>query len=71
MGDDGQRGGVTALHANEDDLPTVAFALQSNPGAYGLLLGAGVYAPSDIPTAWGVLASLIARSAGLAGDPRM
>lgn len=58
------------LTANEGELLTVAFSLHSNPGAYALLLGAGVSAPSGIPTAWGVLEDLVARSAGLVGaDP--
>lgn len=44
-----------------DSLLTTAFALKSNPGAYALLLGAGVSAPSGIPTAWGVLTELVER----------
>jgi hypothetical protein len=52
---------------NENELLTVAFSLHSNPGAYALLLGAGVSAPSGIPTAWGVLEDLVARTADLAG----
>ena len=59
---------MTELHSNEDDLLTGAFSLQSTPGAYALLLGAGVSAPSGIPTAWGVLADLVARLADLAGE---
>ena len=51
----------------DSELLTVAFSLHSNPGAYALLLGAGVSAPSGIPTAWGVLEDLVARSAELAG----
>lgn len=58
------------LTANEGELLTVAFSLHSNPGAYALLLGAGVSAPSGILTAWGVLEDLVARSADLVGaDP--
>lgn len=55
------------LSAGESELLTVAFSLHSNPGAYALLIGAGVSAPSGIPTAWGVLEDLVARTAHLAG----
>lgn len=49
--------------SNESDLLTLAFSLCANPGAYALLLGAGVPAPSGIPTAWGVFEDLVARTA--------
>lgn len=55
------------LTADESELLTVAFSLHSNPGAYALLLGAGVSAPSGIPTAWGVLEDLVTRTADLVG----
>ena len=55
------------LSAGESELLTVSFSLHSNPGAYALLLGAGVSAPSGIPTAWGVLEDLVTRTAHLAG----
>ncbi|HCE5431450.1 TPA: SIR2 family protein [Legionella pneumophila] len=58
---------MTDALPNESELLTVAFSLHSNPGAYALLLGAGVSAPSGIPTAWGVLEDLVARTADLAG----
>lgn len=58
---------MTDTMRQESDLLTVAFSLKSNPGAYALLLGAGVSAPSGIPTAWGVLEDLVTRSAELAG----
>lgn len=58
------------LTANEAELLTVAFSLHSNPGAYALLLGAGVSASSGILTAWEVLEDLIARSAEVvSADP--
>jgi hypothetical protein len=50
-----------------DDLLAVAFSLYANPGAYALLLGAGVSAPSGIPTAWGVLEDLVIRVANVQG----
>ncbi|MBD8021433.1 SIR2 family protein [Brevibacterium gallinarum] len=53
--------------SQENQLLNVAFSLHSNPGAYALLLGAGVSAPSGIPTAWGVLEDLVIRAADLAG----
>jgi hypothetical protein len=55
------------ISSNEGELLTVAFSIHSNPGAYALLIGAGVSAPSGIPTAWGVLEDLVARSVELAG----
>jgi SIR2-like domain len=61
---------VTVTVRDEDALLTLAFSLRANPGAYALLLGAGVSAPSGIPTAWGVLEDLTSRVAQLAGaDP--
>ena len=51
-----------------DQLLPLAFGLRANPGAYALLLGAGVSAPSGIPTAWGVLEDLTRRVAVLKGD---
>ncbi len=38
------------------------------PGAYAVLVGAGVSAPSGIPTAWGVVVDLISRRAVLTGE---
>lgn len=47
---------------------SLAFALRSNPGAYALLLGAGVSASAGVPSAWGVQEALIQRIAGISGD---
>lgn len=52
----------------EDALLALAFSVRANPGAYAVLLGAGVSAPSGIPTAWGVLQDLTARVALLVGE---
>lgn len=52
----------------ESDLLTLSFSLHANPGAYALLLGAGVSAPSGIPTAWGVLEDLVSRAAELSAE---
>lgn len=59
---------MTAPSGDEDGLLTVAFSLHANPGAYALLLGAGVSAPSGIPTAWGVLEDLVGLLAEVAGE---
>ena len=59
--------GMPVKISSEDQLLTVAFSLHSNPGAYALLLGAGVSASSGIPTAWGVLEDLVGRAAELRG----
>jgi hypothetical protein len=50
-----------------DSLLTTAFSLHANPGAYALLIGAGVSHPSGIPTAWGVLTDLCTRMASVEG----
>jgi hypothetical protein len=57
--------GMSELTPIEDALLALAFSLRANPGAYALLLGAGVSAPSGIPTAWGVLQDLTGRVAQL------
>ncbi len=54
--------------ANDGDASlALAFSLYSNPGAYALLLGAGVSAPT-VKTAWGVLVDLCDQLAVLEGD---
>jgi len=58
---------MAELTANDAELLNVAFSLYSSPGAYALLLGAGVSAASGIPTAWGVLEDLVTRTADLIG----
>jgi hypothetical protein len=52
----------------DDALLSLAFSIQSNPGAYALLVGAGVSASSGLPTAWNVLEDLTARLADLSDD---
>ncbi|OZC93000.1 hypothetical protein CH282_01685 [Rhodococcus sp. 06-418-1B] len=54
--------------ADNDSLLTLAFSLHSNPGAYAMLLGAGISASAQVPTAWGVLTDLIVKSAAAAGE---
>lgn len=44
---------------NFDPIIPLAFAIHGNPGAYALLLGAGISASSGIPTSWDVENSLI------------
>jgi SIR2-like domain len=46
----------------------LAFALRSNPGAYALLLGAGVSVGAGVPSAWGVQEHLIRRLAQADGE---
>ncbi len=58
---------MTKAPPAESDLLTLAFSIHSNPGAYALLLGAGVSVSSGIPTAWGVLVDLTSRLALLEG----
>jgi hypothetical protein len=52
---------------DDDDLLSLAFSLQNNPGAYALLVGAGISKPV-VPTAWEVLTRLIVDVAALNGD---
>lgn len=59
---------MTAATLDEDTLLSLAFSLRANPGAYAVLLGAGVSAPSGILTAWGVVTDLISRVAVLVGE---
>jgi hypothetical protein len=54
---------------HDDALLTLAFSLRANPGAYAILIGAGVSAPSGIFTAWGVVTDLISRVAHQLGAP--
>lgn len=59
---------MTTAPRHEDTLISLAFSLRANPGAYAVLLGAGISAPSGILTAWGVVNDLIARVAVLVGE---
>ncbi|WP_369745636.1 SIR2 family protein [Paenarthrobacter sp. AMU7] len=59
---------MTTTTIDEDILLSLAFSLKANPGAYAVLLGAGVSAPSGILTAWGVVTDLISRVAVLIGE---
>lgn len=59
---------MTGPERQQDALLTLAFSIRANPGAYALLLGAGVSAPSGVPTAWGVLEDLTSRVADLSGE---
>ncbi len=47
---------------------SLAFALHSSPGAYALLLGAGVSLPAGVPGAWQVLHWLIGDLAAASGQ---
>jgi hypothetical protein len=53
---------------SDDALLTLAFSLHSSPGAYAVLIGAGVSASSGVPTAWGVLSDLTSRIAVVDGE---
>jgi hypothetical protein len=46
---------------------TLAFALRSNPGAYAVLLGAGVSIAAGVPSAWAVQEDLILKVAQTEG----
>ncbi len=50
-----------------DPLTGLAFALQSQPGVYAVLLGSGVSRAAQIPTGWGITTELIRRLAAAEG----
>jgi len=56
-----------AAVADNDAFITLAFSMESNPGAYAVLVGAGV-SKGAVPTAWEVLTRLIVDTANLRGD---
>lgn len=59
---------VRAMKDSGDDAAlALAFSVYSNPGAYALLIGAGVSAPT-VKTAWGVLVDLCEQIADLEGE---
>src|SRR3954447_7591842 len=53
---------------DRDRLLTLAFALESNPAAYALLVGAGLSKGAGLPSAWDVITSLTAQLAQLRGQ---
>ncbi|NYD76041.1 SIR2 family protein [Leifsonia soli] len=54
--------------ADGDRLLTLAFAIESNPSAYALLIGAGVSKSAGLPSAWEVITLLTAQLAHLRGE---
>jgi phosphoserine phosphatase len=51
-----------------DPLISLAFAIQTNRGAYALLLGSGLSRAAQIPTGWEIVLDLIGRLAKLEGE---
>ena len=51
-----------------DPLIALAFAVESSPGVYALLLGSGVSRATQIPTGWEVTLDLIRQIAKLSGE---
>lgn len=58
-----------------DPTTSLAFALQSQPGVYALLVGSGVSRSAEIPTGWGITLELLRRLAAVEeqdpGDDRL
>ena len=53
-----------------EPLIQAAFAVQSTPGGYALLLGSGISRGAEIPTGWDVVLDLVRKVAALSGaDP--
>jgi hypothetical protein len=50
-----------------DPTISLAFTLEANPGAYALLLGAGI-SRGVVPTGWEIIETLVGRIAGVSGD---
>lgn len=53
---------------NFDQLISLAFSLNSTPGSYACVLGAGISIPSGVPSAWGVQEDLLKQLAGAEGE---
>ena len=51
-----------------DPLQSAAFAIQSHPGVYALLLGSGVSRAAGIPTGWEIVLDLIGKLAAAADE---
>lgn len=51
-----------------DPQVSIAFALNSNPGAYAALIGSGVSVGAGIPTGWQVVLDLISKLARVLGE---
>lgn len=67
-------GGVYRWPAVIDPTTSLAFAVQSQPGVYAVLVGSGVSRAAQIPTGWGIVNDLIRRLAAthddmIAGEP--
>ena len=62
---------VTSWAGAFDPFVMLATGVHSKPGAYALLLGAGVSTGAGIPTGWGVVQELVRRAAAAhdPGDP--
>lgn len=51
-----------------DPQTSLAFAVQSQPGAYAVLVGSGVSRGANIPTGWGIVNELVRRLAAASGE---
>ena len=51
-----------------DPLVSLAFSLQSNKGAYALLIGSGVSRSAGIPTGWEITLDLVRKVASASGN---
>jgi hypothetical protein len=63
MTPDGYGGHMGLTSKDQDAIISLAFAVHNNPGAYAVLLGAGVSIPSGTPGAWDVVRGLITKAA--------
>ena len=51
-----------------DPLQSVAFAVQTHPGVYALLIGSGVSRAAGVPTGWEIVLDLIGKLAAASGE---
>ena len=51
-----------------DPIQSLAFAIQTHPGVYALLLGSGVSRAAGIPTGWEIVLDLIGKLAAATND---
>lgn len=51
-----------------DPLVSLAFSLESNKGAYALLIGSGISRPAGIPTGWEITLEMVRKVAATSGE---
>lgn len=60
--------GTSTARVDLDPVLTLAQTMHATPGAYAVLLGAGVSIGAGVPSAWGVVEELVRRRAAVEGE---